>query len=452
VIQGWRAALAPWLLAAIGLPGDPPRTIEVLSGSGLSLRLEVRPKASLASVDWLALEFENTSAEAVTIAHAHFRIEAERWNAKTGEPGGSGGLASGNTYDLFPEAWRTTPVSPIVLEPAQTHVVAGHASDYSSALLGLAPRDGWCIRARLHVTVDFEDGRSLLTAAEGMPFEFDWLRPDDSGFATMRSRLKSMLERPEKKATHAYLLGTLLGVEAVSDSISRDELLAALTRRTCSFDGHSAVAEHLARRHGVDRAVIAFVRQGLASEDPSASLVLARAGVWDGSFVEPLVRRYEATADRRWEELSLLQAHRPDWTDTGIPARLSAAARRHHPLIERNVVEVNEAQLEDWARGVQELGMTGDRSMIAALRPVLMDRRSFRSADLLAGADLPLPPLRACDCALEAILAILDGDAHDAYAKAMSVITLVRDDASHAALRDRMIEDLRRRLAGGASK
>ena len=63
--------------------------------------------------------------------------------------------------------------------------------------------------------------------------------------------------------------------------------------------------------------------------------------------------------------------------------------------------------------------------------------------------DMRVPPLRVCDVALDAILTIMDGTPDAVYRRAGPVQER-RDnlDAAYAALRDRMIAELKKRLAG----
>ncbi len=460
--QGKLFVLALSLLASAAAEADgaddAPQTVGTVIGPGLSVRVQVAPKASLASAGWLVLEFENTGQEAVTVRDASYRIEADCCDPKTGgERRLLRGLSSGNTYDLFPDAWKTRPVSPIVLRPKEVHRVAGQTSDYASALLGLAPKDGWRVRARLHITVDLEGGGQLKTVEQGVPFEFDWVYPDEAGFAALRGRLKTLLKEPEQKATHTYILGALLRLEAVSGAVARDDLLAALAKREGSFDGRSEVAKHLAKHHGKDPGVIEFVRECLKAGDAGATHYDLGAGLWDKSFVEPLVSLYESAADRHMNLLTVLHAHRADWhQNAGIPARLSKVVRKRMPLLERKVAELKEDQLSDWAWGAHELGLTGDRSVIASLRPALDDRRAFRKAGDFAFLPVPPHPLRVCDCALDAILTLLDGGPHEAYRKAgghaLGVFSGKDADAAIAAVRDKMIDDLKRRLADAEKK
>src|SRR5438105_15893335 len=110
------AGITPTLSPAVPIPPTESwQTIAVIQETELSVRLKVLRTASLANPGWMVIEIENKSNIPLTVKDAHYRLESERDNLKTGQLKCSGGLASGNTYDLFPEAWKTVPVSPIVL-------------------------------------------------------------------------------------------------------------------------------------------------------------------------------------------------------------------------------------------------------------------------------------------------------------------------------------------------
>jgi hypothetical protein len=118
-------------------------------------------------------------------------------------------------------------------------------------------------------------------------------------------------------------------------------------------------------------------------------------------------------------------------------------------MAKQDVRRLKEKELDRWAMAVEHLSMTGDPSAIALLRPFLDDKRAFRTTKLLSLAfGYRVPPLRVCDVSLDAILALLDGSPDAAYRKA-GPLPIGRDnlDASYGDLRDRMIADLKERLA-----
>jgi hypothetical protein len=427
---------------------EDPKTVVTVSGLDLTVRVKILPKASLASTGWLSLELENTGREPMIVTNAFYRFDAERCDPKTGERRSSCGLSFGTTYDLFPDAWKTRPVSTIVLEPSKVHVVTDQPSDYSAALLGLAPEEGWRVRARFHVNLDLKGRGRMGSADEGLPFEFHWGRPDKAGFAELRARLMKILEGPEKKMHRAYLLSALLDVPDVARTASCADLLAAVAKRESGAEGREMIARHLGKRFKGDPAVVAFYKERVEAGDAHA--VYDLGAVWDKAFVEPLVRLYEEQGERHAHVLPLLHNHRSDWAkNADLAARLSAAYRKLRPIVDKNVAELTVKQLPTWAHELQYLAMTGDRTLVASLRPLLDDRRVFRKSREAVSAIMTRPAtLRVCDCALDAILTLLDGNADEPYAKAgLSGFKSWLDDAKVSEFRDKMIADLKRRLA-----
>jgi hypothetical protein len=93
---------------------------------------------------------------------------------------------------------------------------------------------------------------------------------------------------------------------------------------------------------------------------------------------------------------------------------------------------------------------------VPLLRPFLDVKTPVRDPAHMAlpFAEL-MPPLRPCDAALEAILTILDGDLDESYKTARRETGAAYhgfdgEGKKISALRDRMIADLKKRLAGNA--
>jgi hypothetical protein len=437
-------------------PGDKAPAIAwretiLVKEKDLTVRLKVLAKASLAETGWMALEFENLGERPLTVSNTHYWITAEYGRLGTDAPTASGSLASGSSYDLFPQAWATTPVAPIVLPPGKTHRALEQPSDYSTALLGLPPLPGWAVRGRIFIAVNLSDGRELRAAEMGgLPFRFDWLYPDDAGFKTLRDRLGKLLRAPENKPHHGYILGTYLRIPEVARSATLDQLLAALALRRAAFEGRGEIAAHLAKRFGNDPAVTAYYSQRLQDGDDVVLSDLLQTTLWDNSHVKPLVRLYESNSSKYHGALAVLHKHRGDWIkDADISRRLSAVVQRQYPAARQNPRGLKVEELERWAHAVDNLSMTGDKTAITLLSPALEDKRAFRSTKRLSmPARMRVPPLRVADVALDAILTLLDGSPDEAYRRAESKPTdRANLDAGYAVLRDRMIMDLKNRLA-----
>jgi hypothetical protein len=318
---------------------DAWQSVTVLRDGALTVRLKCRRAASLADTEWLALEFENAGPGPLTITGLHYRLEHQALEPKTGQRLHSGGLASGGDADLFPEAFRVTPVADRVLEPGKVRRAVAQPSDYSAALLGLPTRDGWRIQAACHFFITFPGRLTVSTPAAGVPFTFLWRPPDEAGFTALRARLKALLAAPEPTMEQYYLLGALWKVSEVSAGVTRDDLLAALAKREKVPWARGYIADALAERFPRDAAVRDYYRERLRARDPDAVRELTRKGLWHPEFIGPLVGLYEGSPPV-FQALSVLHTHRDDWkADPQVTARLAAAVRRREPAVTRPVGE-----------------------------------------------------------------------------------------------------------------
>jgi hypothetical protein len=436
------ALLSALLLSAPAGPEAPWRTAELLRDGDLIVRLKVKRQASLADTEWLALEFENAGRQPLVVTHAHYALNSERSNLQTGHPDSSGSLASGNMYDLFPDAWKATPVAPVVLEPGKTHRVAEQPSDYSAALLHPAPPGGLRVRATALLWLSLKDGRHLKTPDAGVSFEFDWLPPDAAGMRSLSDRLHKMLATPDRRYANGYVLDTLLKIPELAQAVTRDELLDAVARRT-NADGRVYVARHLAQRFPNDPKVIAYYRGRLDAGDASALIDLSSGGIWHPSFTETVLRLYETAPQNYGGAFVALDAHRADWArGVKVSERLAAVVRRLHPVLETPVAKLPDRQLQDWVAAARMLARTGDRAAVETLRPALDDRREFR---FLSATQLPGSKPRVCDHAAEALLTLLDGDKAGGLRAAVGV-PIGSDRGAQIARWDRVIADLKKRL------
>jgi hypothetical protein len=415
------------LLAAEGHPKW--QTIEVGNVGNVTVRLKVLSPATLADAEWMMLEFFN-SGRPVRVKSAHYRIESERYGLADSKPVRSGSLASGNDYDLFPDAWKTTPVGEVLI-PRYCYRVVEQLSRYSSALLALAPPDGLLVKASIFLDLELENGSRLQLPDAGVPFQFEWRYPDEEGFARMRKRLVELLKKPESEAhkCHGYILETLLGISAVSKDIPFEELLTAIDRRSGGFDGRECLVKHLDTVGSRRREVVDYYLVRLQKLDIRVCDDLARVpAFWDESFIEPLVTMHEQEKKAPpFRALHVLSMHSDDWKDRqDIPKRLSAVLLNRFGHILKLKPEdfaaarKDELSLAAWAGFADDLGRTRDTGVLPLLRPFLdcrtqvLDPKTCFSA--LPG-EMP-PAFRACDCALDAILLLLDGNVNKAYSAA----------------------------------
>jgi len=444
------AARAAEEAVATAADDGPWRVIELGARGDLSVRFKVRPQASLADKDWMVIEFENRGDQPIELDGANYRIESARCDPETGEPKITGGLGQGSDHSLFPQAWKSVPVAPRVVPPG-LYRVSGYPSMYATALLGLPPRAGWLIKAELHMRVAVKGDGLLVDWPIANEFQFEWTYPDEAGFARARATLEELLKHPEDKVQHAYLLHCLLSVPDVSRELDAAELLAALPDRNDGFSGRGYVLEHLGERYAGDATVVDYFRRRLEAGDAQVAEDLKRAArVWDPSFLEPLLIIFERDP-RSWNDvLTVLEQHgTPQKTDAKLAGRLSAGM-----LQEAKPGELPpRAQLskDSVMRSLTLLARTRDRALVPIFAAHLDDRTKV--VDPRTGSALrlgPLPPMRVCDAALEAIMTVLDDD-FAAYRRRFNtgLVSIDEQEKDCDAVRDQAIVELKSRLSKG---
>lgn len=420
--------------------------VELGRGGDLSVRLRVRRTASIADAEWLAFEFENDGTEPIVLEAPSYSIRGEQCHPQTGAVLLSGPMASGGAFDMFPQSWQESSVVPITIAPG-LHRIAEHPTLYSAALLGLAPRDGCRVQARLHFATGISGHGRLATPPEGVRFAFDWAHPGEQGFAVARERLTELLAQPTTSVQRNYFASALLGIPEVGGVLSAEACLAAIDRQVGPWNVRDTLVSYLGSRSPTDPKVLAYYRQRLVPTDERVLDELARAPrIWDESFVEPIVKMYEADPRRQGRALSVLHDHGRPQRAPAIARRLSTALLTTDPLARSELDQI-------WSFGARAMGLTGDVAMIALLRPFLDKNARVIPMDCPGRAIPPdgsiLEPMRACDCALDAILTLLDGDASIAYpprARWRWSTSLERHDAALLEIRDEMIRGLKRRL------
>ena len=422
------------------------KSVEIGKAGELTVRLRVKPSASLADEEWLAIEFENHGKSDIKIDMAQYRIESERSNLETGIFVSSGSLAHGNAHDLFPDAWDTVPIAERVVPPGVYRMI-DHPSLYSSALLGLPPGDGCLVKAQVFVDLRINHERVKLEAKK---FEFQWLYPDAKGFDAMRLRLLHLLANPRNAVQHAYILYTLLAVPELAQAASAQQLLAAIEPRVEAFSGRQYVLEHLNNQYAGESAVVEYFFSRIVDTDTLITEDLRSVPkVWDSRFLPALLNRFDVRHDSVSDVFVILrQQGTPQRAETQIASRLSNA------LLRFGWIEPGETYVPSvLAYQISLMGHTCDRNMIPRLMPYLDDKtQTIDVTQPGLSLDIRLPPLRVCDNALEAILEILDGSPGKGYKDAGFKFSSVRgarpqDVAEITEMRDKMITTVKQRLA-----
>jgi len=462
-----RSATQPANRGAASRPAPSPgpkaaaawKRSELLKGRGITVRVAVKPEASPADEEWLRLEFENAGPTRTRVASAQYYINRRTFDRATGRAVGTGSLASGNTFDMFPHAWRTTPASPIFLERG-TYVLGDQPSSDSTALLGMPPKTGWRIEARVNALLRLADGSALATPPSGIGVSFQWLYPDPAGLAAMRDRLKTLLQNPLNRSHHGSILAALLRLPDVRRAVSAEELLRAAAKRKGPFDGRQCLAAHLNRHFANSPAVAEFYISGLQREDWQAAEDLAgpATAIWDDRFIEPLLWMHDAAGSSYPKHRSVLTAlgrHQARWEgDASVARRLFAAVRRGFAGVLIRPEELEASQLSSWWAAVGLVGMTRAAEAVKLLRPFLDSRTVVGGRGLSAyrppGA-VPIP-IRACDAAHDAIQTLLGR--RDRRLLSAAAGWGLRGDADvqkELARRDKQVKALRAALAGSAA-
>lgn len=401
-------------------------SVKVLEHDTLTIHIKVKKRVTMADKDWLCIEFENTREIPFNIKNANCRIESNRFSLKSKKKLSSGGLFSGNDFFLFPQAWDTTPVADRLIKKG-TYRVSQQVCDSAACLLGLPPKEGLLVKARFYISIELAGGKRLETPRkEGVPFEFEWHYPDKAGFIAMKKRFKHILKNPIRWQ-FSRILRAFLDIPEMAKSVTVDELLDALGRRKNTPERQSLMV-HINKHYPQDKKVIDFFLKRLKDEDWSITRSLCYDGknIWHKDFIEPLVKIYENRQPITGKHYRIniwvsrvLYGHRGDWKDDKkIPGRLSAVLLKHCDFLTKRPEELEKDQMEGWASWARELSLTCDLNMVKYLVPYLDCKVQVCGKPSGLGVGERLPPLRACDTAMEAILRILDENIEEAYKEA----------------------------------
>ncbi len=432
---------AAWLAAALSLVwGVPVRAddkpqggkdrwsvVEVGRNGKVAVRLRVLKQATLADEKWLVIELDNQGDSPVQPCNPWYRITADRFDLRSGKPTGPAYayLCMGQDREMLPrQRW------PVLLPPG-IHQVADPPSDDSASILGLPPKEGLTIKAKLDLRFDIQErpdtttspGRVRHFSKENVAFQFDWLYPDEEALGRARHRLKDLLAEPGNDFAETRYLGMLLRVDEVRSAVGVADLLAALQRRTGPFSGRQWLAEHLDKRFPNDRSVTRYYQDCLEAGDIRVMDDLFYAqGIWQDDFVEPLVKMFQRDPwHYHYWILSILNRHWKGEPDPKITGRLSAAWVHVCPWFAIKL-PAQAAYHETWVTVIGGLGETRDRAWLPKLATLLDDKTVVYGEPLWARDANPLEaasrPSRACDVALEAMLTILDGSPQKVYREA----------------------------------
>jgi len=386
------------------------KTYPLASHGKLTVNLRVRPEATLADEQWIAIEFVNRGGSPIVVEEARYTIDSSYVDFLRGDAPGRECLVGGNTGSLFPEAWEKSPPGPNLI-PLGTYRVVEQPSSFASGQLGLAPKRGKRVKATIRLELVLDDGTKVTTKPQPTPFEFTWLRPDADGFERMRGRLKHLVANPQFRAYHSKIVGRLLRIDDVSRDLTLPEVLAGLEKYGGMITGRETLARFADRRFPNDPALVASLEERLRSRDRTVLHDLTHMpNTWDDKLLDPLLANSEADGANWRLVLKVLELHgSPQKSNAAIARRLSRAIVDSGALSDTSVNAVVKT-----TNALQTLGQTYDRAALKHVKPFLDDKRPA-PVESLARFATHVPAFRVCDEALEAALLLLDGDASPMY-------------------------------------
>jgi hypothetical protein len=267
------------------------------------------------------------------------------------------------------------------------------------------------VSVRIKVGLRLADGRVFEGSASASA---TWINPDAVQLAAAQKEMFELLSKdtagPGQRLSpsQSERLGLLIGNSDVSSVLTVEQALAAIRvyqqeRRLRNFANPENAVGHILmlvnKRWSRDPATITFYRDALTTRsDAAISDFQVLRDVWDDSFVEPLLKAFEAGM----LGMDLLGRHYSSWAkDATIPPRLSKAVLAHHPSLSRNATGAGASSADPrYALGL--LGQTHDPTMIPLLRPFLADKTPTSAI-----AVPQRTPLRISEFASNAILWLL---------------------------------------------
>ncbi len=399
---------------------DAWQTIEIGKRRPLTVRLRVREVATLADRQWLALEFENHSKEAIDGTWLSYRIQASFAN------GSHGGLGQGNAINFLGED---------KFLPPGVRVTAEFPSEHSSMFLQPGTIESQLVEAEITIRGLGAVTPPSATQVHSAEFSFQWMAFDPEQTDALRAELRDRLEQPRYSTSAWARTSMLLASPQIAKGLTTEEVFSALVHRAAhSRMGadleRNAILKHVNEHFAANRELAALIIASLDGDDGLLHLqdLTKTPNLWSDEFIEPLVRLVEDASAllaaggsiRRDPHrsmvtaLELLRTREAPADHPGIATRLSKAvlaAYGDHLKLPGTV---------HWKNAADLLSRTGDPAMVAKLAPFLdsspVDDPLEQAPHQfnLAGGMIP-PPFRVRDQALEAIITLLDGDPHASY-------------------------------------
>lgn len=366
---------------------------------------------------------ENHTSGALHFGQTWLDLNATRKEIPSGKASNAGGLTGG----ALPSVKTLTP---------GVHRFYGDRFESASGNLGMPPTNGLRVEVRGSADTQLRDGRRFATPADKAFFAFEWRSPSAEEMGGMSRELKQFLATHSDLEKNSERMSALFMVPQVRDSATLGDLLPAV-KASSDAGVRGLLVPHLFAKYSNAPPVLAYYRQAWRKNPDRVWWDAAAPNVWNEEFLEPLVRGCERG---KWNYFGVLARHPAEWWNRpSCVARVSTALLKHHPILKRDVREIPDKELEQWAKAVQQAGEVGNPALVELLRPALDDRRDAWINYGAGGWD----KRRVCDWALIAILTILDGDSWAAFKKAGIISYRMEEQPK---VYDRMIGILKTRI------
>ncbi|MGA2232346.1 MAG: hypothetical protein ABSH22_15730 [Tepidisphaeraceae bacterium] len=237
---------------------DDWQRIVVIDNPRITVTLVLKKIATAADEEFVGFELDNRTAQPMQLSQTSYQLDEVRLSLLGGGPVLQMSLASGHEADLLwhdgipaPGSWPDDDTIP----PGITRRLR-YCSAESVSHLGIAPVQGYAVDGRVHFDLSLEDGARLSTPDRGIPFHFDWVRPDARGIDAMRQRLKRLLAVPEDSFADTDLLETFLADGKIASAVTSEDLVMGLNRQDQGT--RRPITEFIDREYPTDEHVIAF--------------------------------------------------------------------------------------------------------------------------------------------------------------------------------------------------
>jgi hypothetical protein len=398
--------------------------------NGLKAIARVKQMASLADADWLEIEITNNGT-AGKIRDYSLKAPATFGTSSTSD------MVYGTNVGIASEKPNMRSIGYTI--PAGESMTAAPGLR-AARIFGATTKD-LPVSATLSFSLVLDDGRSVRTPEGGVPITFTWTKPPAARTADLQKELAALLAKtvPEEgtipagagrnKLFSIYLsqaenarLSLLLLMPDVTQVVTLEQALSTL--KQCEVDDYlidrtdgpyGPFMQMVSEQWGHDPALIAFYQEALVSRSSVAimELCIPMGGVWDDSFIEPLVAGVEARAQppaktttpgRRRptprptygaaivfdDDLMLLNRHYSSWAkNPSIATRLSNAVLTAYPALTGNGGTDAQLGSQHLSVAMTQLALTHDRAMIAVLRPFLTNE-TVSELGILSDHNTPL--------------------------------------------------------------